>query len=98
MRISDWSSDVCSSDLTSREGVAPMKQPGPDHPIEISPFGGRVRVLFEGRTVADTSHALMLEEASYPPVFYIPRDDRSDERRVGKARVSTGRSRGTPEP
>lgn len=45
------------------------------HPIEISPFGGRVRVIFEGETIADSSHALMLEEADYPPVFYIPRHD-----------------------
>lgn len=52
-----------------------MKQPGPDHPIEISPFGGRVRVRFGGELVADSSHALVLEEASYPPVFYIPRAD-----------------------
>lgn len=52
-----------------------MKQPGIDHPIEISPFGGRVRILFEGHAVADTSHALMLEEADYPPVFYVPRGD-----------------------
>lgn len=52
-----------------------MRQPGPDHPIEISPFGGRVRVLFESHMLADSSHALRLEEASYPPVFYIPRSD-----------------------
>jgi len=52
-----------------------MKQPGPDHPIDVSPFGGRVRILFEGETIADTSHALMLEEAEYPRVFYIPRGD-----------------------
>lgn len=52
-----------------------MKQPGPDHPIEISPFGGRVRVRFGGETIADSAHALRLEEASYPPVFYIPRAD-----------------------
>jgi uncharacterized protein (DUF427 family) len=52
-----------------------MRQPGPDHPITISPFGGRVRVRFDGKPVADTAHALRLEEASLPPVFYIPRDD-----------------------
>jgi uncharacterized protein (DUF427 family) len=45
------------------------------HAIEIAPFGGRVRVRFAGEIVADTSHALLLEEGALPPVFYIPRGD-----------------------
>src|SRR3546814_12802085 len=49
-----------------------MKTPGPDHPITISPAPQRVRVQFNGRVVADSSHALVLQEANYPPVFYIP--------------------------
>jgi uncharacterized protein (DUF427 family) len=49
--------------------------PGPDHPITIKPYGGRVRVIFNGQTIAETSRALELKEASYPPVFYIPRED-----------------------
>jgi len=52
-----------------------MKQPGPDHPITIARNGRRVRVTFAGRTIADTASALTLTEASYPPVFYIPRAD-----------------------
>ena len=52
-----------------------MKQPSPDHPIAIEPGGKRVRVHFAGRVVADTSRALVLREASYPPVYYIPRAD-----------------------
>ncbi len=52
-----------------------MKEPGPDHPITISQEGTRIRVLFAGRTVAETTRALTLKEASYPPVYYIPRDD-----------------------
>ena len=52
-----------------------MKQPGPDHPITISREGQRVRVQFAGRTVADTTRALTLKEASYPPVYYVPRAD-----------------------
>jgi uncharacterized protein (DUF427 family) len=53
----------------------PVKLPGPDHPITISPHDGRVVVTVAGRTVADTREALALREASYPVVFYIPRDD-----------------------
>jgi uncharacterized protein (DUF427 family) len=31
--------------------------------------------MFADRAVADTRHALTLKEASYKPVFYIPRSD-----------------------
>ncbi len=34
-----------------------------------------MRVTFAGRVVADTTRALTLKEASYPEVFYIPRED-----------------------
>ena len=46
-----------------------------DHPITISPNPNRVRVNFAGRTVANTTHALSLKEATYPAVQYIPRAD-----------------------
>ncbi len=52
-----------------------MKQPGPDHPITISPNDKRVRVMFAGKTIADTRRALTLRETTYPPMYYIPRDD-----------------------
>jgi uncharacterized protein (DUF427 family) len=51
------------------------KTPGPDHPITIEPNGNRVRVIFNGQTVADTTRALVLRESTYRPVFYIPRED-----------------------
>ena len=52
-----------------------VKQPGPDHPISIAPNGKRVRVIFGGRVVADTTRALTLLETSYQPAHYIPRED-----------------------
>lgn len=52
-----------------------MKVPGPDHPITIAPAQGRVRVTFNGKTVAESARALTLREASYAPVHYIPRED-----------------------
>lgn len=52
-----------------------MREPGPHHPITITRFAGRVRVSADGRVVADSSHALSLAEAGYPPVLYIPRAD-----------------------
>lgn len=54
---------------------AAPRTPGSDHPITIKPYAGRVRVVFNGQTIAETSRALELKEASYPPVFYIPRED-----------------------
>src|SRR5580765_2169895 len=53
----------------------PIKIPGPDHPITITPTKGRVTVTVNGRRVADTSDSLTRREASYPPVQYIPRKD-----------------------
>jgi uncharacterized protein (DUF427 family) len=52
-----------------------IKQPGPDHPIAIAPNGKRVQVRFAGRIVADTTRALTLQETTYQPVHYIPRED-----------------------
>ena len=52
-----------------------MKLPGPDHPITITPNPKRLRVTFNGQVVAETSRALTLQEASYPAVQYIPRED-----------------------
>jgi len=52
-----------------------MKIPGPDHPITIAPHPNRVRIVFNGQTIADTTRALVLSEANYKPVFYIPRED-----------------------
>jgi len=51
------------------------KIPGPDHPITITPTQGQVVVKLAGQTVADTRHALTLQEAAYPPVQYIPLAD-----------------------
>jgi uncharacterized protein (DUF427 family) len=52
-----------------------IKIPGPDHPITISPTPARVRVILGGKVIADTRHALTLNEAAYPGVQYIPRAD-----------------------
>src|SRR5580698_6201349 len=52
-----------------------IKQPGPDHPIEIARNSRRIVVTVAGRVVADTRRAFTLKEANYPAVQYIPRDD-----------------------
>ncbi len=45
------------------------------HHITITPHEGRVRVLFGGAVVAETTRALGLSEGAIPTVFYIPRED-----------------------
>lgn len=52
-----------------------MKIPSSDHPITITQNGRHLRVTFAGRVIAETDRALLLEEANYKPVFYIPRVD-----------------------
>lgn len=53
----------------------PIRIPGPDHPITIGPASVRVKVTANGQLIADTVEALVLREATYPAVFYIPRKD-----------------------
>lgn len=50
-------------------------KPSAQHPITISPTDERVMVRFHGHVIADTTDAVVLQEASYPPVYYIPRED-----------------------
>src|SRR3546814_20180496 len=86
MSISDWSSDVCSSDLP--DGLAPAIANYAEWRAHIL---DRLR-----RQVAVTADpvlvALMAELAAYPA------PGRSDERRVGKECVRTCRSRWSPYP
>lgn len=52
-----------------------MKIPGPDHPITVKPAGKHVVVRLGGAMVADSRHALALQEATYPVVYYVPRTE-----------------------
>jgi uncharacterized protein (DUF427 family) len=53
----------------------PIRIPGPDHPIAITPTAGWVKVIAQGKPLAQSNRALSLKEASYPAVQYIPRED-----------------------
>jgi uncharacterized protein (DUF427 family) len=53
----------------------PVLIPGPDHPITITPAATEVSVRFGDRLIASTDRALVLQEASYPPVYYLPIED-----------------------
>jgi uncharacterized protein (DUF427 family) len=53
----------------------PRRVPGPDHPISIEPSPAHVVVRAAGKVIVDTRNALILREASYPAVLYLPRSD-----------------------
>ncbi len=44
-------------------------------PPRVEPVAQRVRVLFNGETIADTTRALRVLETSHPPTYYIPPED-----------------------
>src|SRR3546814_7951356 len=86
MRISDWSSDVCSSDLQARDDVAVAGQDRQRIP-PLGTFHG-LGALFCDRVV-EADDAVFLD-------FHVGVriGERSEERRLGKECVSTCRSRG----
>lgn len=49
-----------------------IKIPGPDHPITITPSGDHVVVRAGEATIADSRSTLILREANYPLVRYVP--------------------------
>ena len=52
-----------------------MKMPNEQHPITLETLGKTLTVTFKGVVVARSDEALLLKEASYPPVYYVPRAD-----------------------
>lgn len=54
---------------------SPGFQRNPSHRITVEPFDGVVTVVFLDAILASTDKALVLHEANYPPVFYIPFED-----------------------
>ena len=53
----------------------PVLEPSTEHPITIEPTQGRVVVRVGDTVVANSDHALTLQESTYPAVQYIPLDD-----------------------
>ena len=53
----------------------PRLEPGPDHPITITPTGAPVVVRAGDQIIAQTDRALSLEEANYGAVQYVPLED-----------------------
>src|SRR3546814_12037837 len=95
MRISDWSSDVCSSDLTRRDEDRVARRCGGDRRLN-----GKAAAVGEpyGDTAVeidrlDAFEAVGAVRGGERPGAAV---ERSEERRVGKECVSTCRSRWSP--
>src|SRR3546814_12402604 len=104
MRISDWSSDVCSSDLEEEveeddddeSGAEETKEEEPAEPVVELPIYEHAvshlvlkHLLAQGPTEVPTP--LFGDDGALPLAC-----KRSEERRVGKECVSTCRSRWSP--
>src|SRR3546814_14320708 len=95
MRISDWSSDVCSSDLRTAPRLIPTKA-----------AAGEADLQARGLSFADATALKQAEKDGRIKVHLWPvgrgaqlalyPNLRSEERRVGKECVSTCRSRWSP--
>src|SRR3546814_14070961 len=110
MRISDWSSDVCSSDL-NREWVV-ARRARTKHLIELGGLVAKARLV----ELADDDRALLYGAFLDPAQQFHSADgdalklrlkrrgtrafadESSDDRRVGKEWVSTCKSRWAPYP
>src|SRR3546814_18435891 len=96
MRISDWSSDVCSSDLPSA-GADRKKETGCNgHPFPTMPH--RLIVVGLGLDLFPLAGQEPAQRENFAGTFISIAErgtqrERSEERRVGKEGVSTGRSR-----
>src|SRR3546814_16709687 len=87
MRISDWSSDVCSSDLNVEQGLSVDLGEGRLRGAERQFLG--VELRDRDRQVGILDHRAFVLERD-------PANRRSEERRVGKECVRPCRSRWSP--
>src|SRR3546814_11041232 len=106
MRISDWSSDVCSSDLVVAAGAQLpherdlTEQRRPEALGEVLAAAVAEDVVALAVVTGEPAH--VLDDALHLEVHLLrheprPLGDRSEERRVGKECVSTCRSRWSPD-
>src|SRR3546814_20173185 len=110
MRISDWSSDVCSSDLHAAEGIRVnallpggtiTPSGGDGNPAALEFIAGLhpMKRMAAPAEIAQAAVFLLSDRSSFMTGSPMIVDGgRSEERRVGKECVSTCRSRWSPYP
>src|SRR3546814_12441178 len=107
MRISDWSSDVCSSDLLSLERLGERAEPAGGverlvgDAVEREVLDALQRQHLDALALVDRLGrvaVLVDQPVGRPGEVVVERVGRSEERRVGKECVSTCSSRWSPYP
>src|SRR3546814_15072239 len=98
MRISDWSSDVCSSDLSMKAIAADAHR---QFAITASIVIHRAGLIAPGEPIVFVATASRHRRAAFEAADYLmdrlkTEAVRSEERRVGKECVSTCSSRWSP--
>src|SRR3546814_14661510 len=113
MRISDWSSDVCSSDLLPTDAIPDVTLFQMDFMDERAPdilreaLGAQPDLILSDMAANTVGHAqtdhlrtlALVEAAAWFAIENLQKGGafvRSEERRVGKERGSTCRSRWSP--
>src|SRR3546814_12229433 len=100
MRISDWSSDVCSSDLEgwleSRNSTHVCRLGGTHRSVTLSQHYGNLTLLRMGYDSCAVTKLQPFLLQFFHRVCHVNVLSRSEERRVGKECVSTCRSRWSP--
>src|SRR3546814_13600224 len=100
MRISDWSSDVCSSDLhavIAHDHHRLVAEPG-DHALGLVAQPHAVIAVVD-RDAAEEAHGVLVDRQDAAVLHAGPHGGiSSDDRRVGTECVSTCRHRWSPSP
>src|SRR3546814_14012153 len=100
MRISDWSSDVCSSDLLDSVGDPRSGPPGRFFQITLPLLALRAATSPRPLVAKTRSPSTLTPPPKSAPLLRLEPSSvdhtRSEERRVGKECVSTCRSRWSP--
>src|SRR3546814_18021525 len=100
MRISDWSSDVCSSDLQQARHADQLHRELEDRlaaaHAAVEARDGEIESLVTAHATELAAHRETAQTAGALRVELAQHTARSEERRVWKACVSTCRSRWSP--
>src|SRR3546814_13798135 len=98
LRISDWSSDVCSSDLVRREaaGASRCLRSPPERRSTYAHCWFARRWERPVAAAASRGWRGSARQPAPPADRSTARPPRSEERRVGKACIRTGKSRWSP--
>ena len=63
------------TDTSEVARTPPTSPTEPDYHISFEPNNHRIRIIYNGVTIADSTRTVICRETRYPPVYYFPRAD-----------------------